>query len=43
MTTGDRQRVELDETIPVYIVYLPVWADADGEVHFSQDVYDLVG
>ncbi|PAP76265.1 L,D-transpeptidase family protein [Rubrivirga marina] len=43
MTTGDRQRVELEETIPVYIVYLPVWADADGEVHFSQDVYDLLG
>ena len=43
MTAGERQRVELDETIPVYIVYLPVWADVDGEVHFSSDVYDLVG
>ncbi len=43
MTTGDRHEVELEETIPVYIVYLPVWADAGGEVHFAPDVYDLVG
>ena len=43
MTSGDRERVELEETIPVFIVYLPVWADADGAVHFSDDVYDLIG
>ncbi len=43
MTTGDRREVELEKTIPVYIVYLPVWAGADGAVHFSQDVYDLLG
>lgn len=42
MTTGDRQRVEIPDPIPVYIVYLPVWADEGGEVHFSPDVYDLV-
>ncbi|MDT7856572.1 L,D-transpeptidase family protein [Rubrivirga sp. S365] len=42
MTTGDREKVVLDEEIPVYIVYLPVWADAGGAVHFAQDVYDEI-
>ena len=42
MDGGDRQVVELDEEIPVFIVYLPVWADQEGVVHFSQDVYDRV-
>ena len=42
MTTGERQVVELDQTIPVYIVYLPVWADESGTVHFSEDVYDVI-
>ncbi|NNF57452.1 MAG: L,D-transpeptidase family protein [Rhodothermaceae bacterium] len=43
MTTGDRQKVVLNETIPVYIIYLPVWADADGHVYFAADVYDEIG
>ena len=42
MTTGSRQKVTLDEEIPVYIVYLPVWADDEGFVHFAPDVYDEV-
>ena len=42
MNTGDRQKVELEEDIPVYIVYLPVWADDKGAVHFSKDVYGEV-
>ena len=42
MTTGDRQVVDLREKIPVYIVYLPVWADQQGVVHFAPDVYDRV-
>ena len=42
MNGGERQVVELDEEIPVFIVYLPVWADQQGVVHFSQDVYDRV-
>ena len=40
MNSGERQRVELEETIPVFVVYLPVWADESGEVHFSRDIYD---
>lgn len=43
MTTGGRERVNLEDEIPVFIVYLPVWADKDGAVHFAPDVYDLVG
>ena len=42
MTTGDRQVVDLQTKIPVYIVYLPVWADQEGVVHFAPDVYDEV-
>jgi murein L,D-transpeptidase YcbB/YkuD len=42
MTAGGREKVMLDEEIPVYIVYLPVWADDEGAVHFAKDVYDEV-
>ena len=42
MNGGDRQVVDLQSTVPVYIVYLPVWADQDGVVHFAQDIYDRV-
>ncbi len=42
MNSGDRQSVQMEEELPVYIVYLPVWADQDGMVHFSADVYDEV-
>ncbi len=40
MNEGDRQLVELDQNIPVYIVYLTVYADDDGSVHFVDDIYD---
>ena len=42
MDSGERQKVVLEDEIPVYIVYLPVWADDEGKVHFVEDVYDLV-
>ncbi len=40
MTSGERQKVVLDEKIPVYIVYLLVFADDSGAVHFLEDIYD---
>ncbi len=40
MNSGERERVDLDTKIPVYIVYLTVYADDDGHVHFLQDIYD---
>jgi L,D-transpeptidase YcbB len=43
MTTGERQQVNLESEIPVYIVYLPVWADESGDVHFLPDVYGELG
>ena len=43
MNAGEREKVVLDEEIPVYVVYLPVWADESGAVHFSRDIYDRLG
>lgn len=40
MQQGSRQKVVLDEQIPVYIVYLLVYADDSGDVYFLEDVYD---
>jgi len=31
--------VTLKEKLPVYLVYLTAWADADGHVHFRNDIY----
>lgn len=40
MTDGERQKVVLDDPIPVYIVYLLVYADDSGKVYFLEDLYD---
>ena len=40
MTEGERQVVTLEEHVPVYIVYLTVYADDEGAVYFLDDVYD---
>ena len=42
MQEGDWQRVDLDEEIPVHLVYQTVFVDEDGTVHFREDIYDLV-
>jgi murein L,D-transpeptidase YcbB/YkuD len=39
MHSGREQHVALKRPIPVYIVYETAWADADGTVHFLDDVY----
>jgi murein L,D-transpeptidase YcbB/YkuD len=31
--------ITLKEKLPVYLVYLTAWADADGHVHFRNDIY----
>lgn len=33
--------LELEEKIPVHIVYLTSWIDEQGEVNFRDDIYDL--
>jgi murein L,D-transpeptidase YcbB/YkuD len=37
--TGREQWVELDEKLPIYILYFTAWADEQGSVRFYQDVY----
>jgi murein L,D-transpeptidase YcbB/YkuD len=38
--TGREQWVELEEKLPIYILYFTAWADAEGSVRFYPDVYD---
>lgn len=37
--SGEEQSVSLRNPIPVYIVYLTAWVDADGVPHFRPDLY----
>jgi murein L,D-transpeptidase YcbB/YkuD len=39
LDAGTTHNVALEDTIPVYLVYLNVWADDDGDVHFGDDPY----
>jgi murein L,D-transpeptidase YcbB/YkuD len=36
---GDEQTVRLPELIIVHVLYWTAWAEADGTVHFRQDIY----
>ena len=35
--------VFLSNKIPVHILYMTVWAEEDGTVHFRRDIYDRDG
>jgi murein L,D-transpeptidase YcbB/YkuD len=37
--SGRTRTVELTTGVPVYLVYLTAWVDAEGGVHFRDDVY----
>ncbi|WP_428673466.1 L,D-transpeptidase family protein [Roseibium sp.] len=37
---GDREDVKLKKQIPLYLTYITAWANADGVVHFREDIYD---
>ena len=39
IAAGATRRVDLRETVPVYVVYLTVFVDADGTVEFRDDIY----
>ena len=39
LEAGTTHNVALKDTIPVYLVYLNVWADDEGDVHFGNDPY----
>ena len=34
-----RQVIPLVEPVPVYLGYFTAWAEANGEVHFREDIY----
>ena len=38
---GENHSVDLEEPVPVEILYLTVWPDDDGTVHFREDIYKL--
>ncbi len=38
--SGQREDVKLNETTPLYLTYVTAWANADGVVHFRDDIYD---
>lgn len=40
IATGNTSAVGLKGSVPIYLVYLTAWVDADGEVNFFKDVYD---
>ncbi len=37
----DERRIELEAKIPVHIFYWTAWTDAEGQLHFGQDIYDF--
>ena len=38
---GENHSVDLEEPVPVEILYLTVWPDDNGTVHFREDIYKL--
>lgn len=40
MRDSTQHRVDLNEPMPVYIVYLTAWATDEGTAHFRRDLYD---
>lgn len=41
--TGAREDVKLKSSIPLYLTYITAWANADGVIHFRDDVYNRDG
>ncbi len=39
IAAGRTQVLSLDHGLPVWVVYLTTWVDADGRVHFGRDLY----
>jgi L,D-transpeptidase YcbB len=39
MNAGKEQRVDLPESVPVYLVYFTAWVDGEGKVQFREDLY----
>ena len=39
MRAGEERHVKLSRAIPIHIVYVTAWVDANGGLHFQNDVY----
>ena len=39
INSGQNQEVSLPQKVPVYLTYFTAWPDAEGNVHFYNDVY----
>jgi murein L,D-transpeptidase YcbB/YkuD len=39
MRAGDERHIALREPVPVYVLYMTAWAEADGTVSFAPDLY----
>jgi murein L,D-transpeptidase YcbB/YkuD len=37
---GETRTLNLERTLPIYLVYMTVWSDGDGELRFGRDIYD---
>ncbi len=40
IASDQRRTIVLQTPIPVYLVYFTAWTDVDGNIHFSDDIYD---
>lgn len=39
--SGETQSIAIQQSVPVYLVYLTAWVSTDGTISFYKDVYDL--
>lgn len=39
LDSGKPYTAHLPERLPIYIVYLTAWTDAQGDIRFSSDIY----
>jgi murein L,D-transpeptidase YcbB/YkuD len=41
LNASRRVDVRLEETVPIYMLYLTAWVDEYGVVNFRDDIYDI--
>ncbi|ACL69400.1 L,D-transpeptidase family protein [Halothermothrix orenii] len=39
INSGNREVIELKNPVPIYLIYLTVWVDDDGVIHYREDIY----
>ena len=39
INSGQNQRYDIQEELPVHLIYMTAWVDASGEIQFRDDVY----